>query len=180
MIKLTADEEISSSEAETIIPVYRQRHSIMGDAPRQRPTASESSDTSSTSHSTDDDDRESSSSLIQLDLPDPGAALETMPCATETHMAASPTESRLYLTDSWLFKGLREHVEDLRFSDVVIDSDKVVTARKKIDVLGEYTFIETTPTQRQTAEMFPAVYVPGEFTSFALFHLSIFPFLHFL
>lgn len=94
-------------------------------------------------------DRETS--LIPLDLP---ASYRT-PRPQREH------ENHLYVTDSWLFKGIQEHVDDLPFSDVVVDSDVAVAARSRVDVLCEYTFIETTPSQRKENELFPAVYVPG-------------------
>lgn len=139
---MIADEESQSSESEAVLP--KKRHSIMG-VPSKQPMQPESD--TDTDTSTLQTDCESSS--VSLNLPDS----DEMPRTQENH---------LYVTDSWLFKGIKEHTDDLHFSDVVIDSDKAVTARSKVDVLGEYTFIETTPTQRKTAEMFPAVYVPGE------------------
>lgn len=67
-------------------------------------------------------------------------------------------------TDSALFKGIKEHLGDLRLADVVVKEDggKAIMARSKVNVVGEYTFIEETPSQERKNSMFPAVYVPGE------------------
>lgn len=64
-------------------------------------------------------------------------------------------------TGSRLFKGIKNHVGDLHFSDILI-LNKVIIARNKIDVVAEYTFIETFGSRREPAEGFPAIYVPGE------------------
>lgn len=84
-------------------------------------------------------------------------------CKSPRRQEENNNNNNLYVTDSWLFKGIKEYIGDLHLSSV--DSDKVVAveARCKVEVLCEYTFIETTPSQGSEAEMcFPAVYVPGK------------------
>lgn len=71
-----------------------------------------------------------------------------------------------------MFKGIKEYVGDLHLSRVDGDEVVAVEARSKVEVLCEYTFIKTTPSQRSEAEMlFPAVYVPGKW---CLFFFSFF------
>ncbi|POS72871.1 hypothetical protein DHEL01_v208735 [Diaporthe helianthi] len=60
----------------------------------------------------------------------------------------------------WMVRGTAEHVEDLHLTGVPFCSSKV-HSKTKIEVLGEYTWIEVTPSQEETYERFPAIYVPG-------------------
>lgn len=131
--KRIADLDSQPSEPEVVFPNLRRSSLIGCDKPNAE-------------HEPTRKDRESSP--IPLDLP-------------SSYKKPRTQENHLYVTDSWLFKGIKEHIDDLHFSDVVLKNDNVVTARRKVDVLGEYTFIETTPSQEKETKVFPAIYVPG-------------------
>ena len=60
----------------------------------------------------------------------------------------------------WMVKGTAEHIEDLHLSGIPF-CNKEVHSKTKIEVLGEYTWIEVTPSQLESYERFPAIYVPG-------------------
>lgn len=60
----------------------------------------------------------------------------------------------------WMVKGTAEHIEDLHLSGIPF-CNKEVHSKTKIEVLGEYTWIEVTPSQEESYERFPAIYVPG-------------------
>ncbi|KAL2273759.1 hypothetical protein FJTKL_04082 [Diaporthe vaccinii] len=60
----------------------------------------------------------------------------------------------------WMVKGTAEHIEDLHLSGIPFCNSEV-HSKMKIEVLGEYTWIEVTPSQQQSYERFPAIYVPG-------------------
>ncbi|KAL1871095.1 hypothetical protein Daus18300_004840 [Diaporthe australafricana] len=59
----------------------------------------------------------------------------------------------------WMAKGVQDHVEDLHLHGIPVCHS--VESKKKIQVLGEYTWIKFTPSQDRTYEKYPAVYVPG-------------------
>lgn len=61
----------------------------------------------------------------------------------------------------WMVKGTAEHIEDLHLSGIPVCA-KEVHSKTKIEVLGEYTWIEVTPSQQESYERFPAIYVPGK------------------
>jgi hypothetical protein len=60
----------------------------------------------------------------------------------------------------WTVRGTAEHIEDLHLSGIPF-CNKEVHSKTKIEVLGEYTWIEVTPSQEESYERFPAIYVPG-------------------
>lgn len=60
----------------------------------------------------------------------------------------------------WMVKGTAEHIEDLHLSGIPVCT-REVHSKTKIEMLGEYTWIEVTPSQEETYERFPAIYVPG-------------------
>lgn len=62
----------------------------------------------------------------------------------------------------WMVKGTAEHIEDLHLSGIPF-CNKEVHSKTKIEVLGEYTWIDVTPSQLQSYERFPAIYVPGTY-----------------
>ncbi|KAG8161102.1 hypothetical protein KVR01_009366 [Diaporthe batatas] len=66
----------------------------------------------------------------------------------------------LPISYGWMVRGTVEHIEDLHLSGIPVCS-KAVRSKTQIQVLGEYTWIETTPSQEKTFERFPAIYVPG-------------------
>lgn len=66
----------------------------------------------------------------------------------------------LPISYGWMVRGTAEHIQDLHLSGIPVCS-KEVRSKTKIDVLGEYTWIEETPSQKETYERFPAIYVPG-------------------
>lgn len=72
----------------------------------------------------------------------------------------APDRNVLTLTNSWLFKGLKDMRGDWKL-DTIVASDEPVVSRKKIEVLGEYTWITSTPSQDARNLRFPAIYVPG-------------------
>lgn len=90
-------------------------------------------------------------SEIPLDLP-------------ESYKQPRPQENYLPMTDSWLFKGIKDHIGDLPLS-VITRGPEVVRARNKIEVLCEYTWVNVTPSQQAANKNFPAVYVPGKMTT---------------
>lgn len=61
----------------------------------------------------------------------------------------------------WMVKGTAEHIEDLHLSGIPF-CNREVHSKMKIEVLGEYTWIEVTPSQQESYERFPAIYVPGK------------------
>lgn len=61
----------------------------------------------------------------------------------------------------WMVKGTAEHIEDLHLSGIPF-CHREVHSKMKIEVLGEYTWIEVTPSQQESYERFPAIYVPGK------------------
>lgn len=61
----------------------------------------------------------------------------------------------------WMVKGTKEHVEDLHLSGIMF-CDREVDSKRTIKVLCEYTWIQPTPSQDKTGEIFPAIYVPGK------------------
>lgn len=67
----------------------------------------------------------------------------------------------LSMAYGWMAKGVKDHVEDLHLSGIPV-CDKKVESKKKIEVLGQYTWIKFTPSQDRTYEKYPAVYVPGK------------------
>ncbi|ROW01989.1 hypothetical protein VMCG_05502 [Cytospora schulzeri] len=66
----------------------------------------------------------------------------------------------LPISYGWMVKGTKEHVEDLHLSGFMF-CDREVHSKKTIEVLCEYTWIQATPSQERTGDMFPAIYVPG-------------------
>lgn len=62
----------------------------------------------------------------------------------------------------WMVKGTAEHIEDLHLSGIPF-CNREVHSKMKIEVLGEYTWIEVTPSQQESYERFPAIYVPGKY-----------------
>lgn len=60
----------------------------------------------------------------------------------------------------WMVKGTAEHIEDLHLSGIPVCT-REVHSKMKIEVLVEYTWIEVTPSQEESYERFPAIYVPG-------------------
>lgn len=60
----------------------------------------------------------------------------------------------------WMVRGTAQHVEDLHLSGIPV-CNKEVHSKSKIEVLGEYTWIEVTPSQQESYERFPSIYVPG-------------------
>lgn len=92
--------------------------------------------------------RSSSPTSIVLEVPD----------AYKVRRLQEP--SHLSITDSWMFKGVKAHVGDLHLCDIVSIDEKVVS-RSRIEVMCEYTWIDTTPSQERLGKTFPAVYVPG-------------------
>ncbi|KUI70118.1 hypothetical protein VM1G_06283 [Cytospora mali] len=66
----------------------------------------------------------------------------------------------LSISYGWMVKGTKEHIEDIYISGSLF-SDKEVRSKRKIEVLCEYTWIQTTPSQEKRGDIFPAIYVPG-------------------
>lgn len=66
----------------------------------------------------------------------------------------------LSIAFGWMAKGTAEHIEDLHLSGIP-PCNREIHSKTKIQVLGEYTWIEVTPSQQESYERFPAIYVPG-------------------
>lgn len=62
----------------------------------------------------------------------------------------------------WMVRGTAEHIEDLHLSGIPVCT-REIHSKMKIEVLGEYTWIEITPSQEESYERFPAIYVPGQY-----------------
>ncbi|KAI3392717.1 hypothetical protein diail_5274 [Diaporthe ilicicola] len=60
----------------------------------------------------------------------------------------------------WMARGAEEHLEDLHLSGIPFCDNKV-KSKRTIEVLGDYTWIKVTPSQEESYEKYPAVYVPG-------------------
>ncbi|KAJ0114996.1 geranylgeranyl pyrophosphate synthetase [Diaporthe amygdali] len=66
----------------------------------------------------------------------------------------------LSIAYGWMAKGTSEHIEDLHLSGIPF-CHREVRSKIRIEMLGEYTWIEVTPSQEETYEKYPAIYVPG-------------------
>lgn len=60
----------------------------------------------------------------------------------------------------WMVKGTKKHVEDLHLTGIPFCNREVRTD-SKVDILGEYTWIQATPSQEKKGSSCPAIYVPG-------------------
>ncbi|KUI54677.1 hypothetical protein VP1G_02095 [Cytospora mali] len=88
----------------------------------------------------------------------PGIDIDyTNPHSSDNFLYVVPPLSISY---GWMVKGTKEHVEDIYISGSLF-SDKEVRSKRKIEVLCEYTWIQTTPSQEKRGDIFPAIYVPG-------------------